>query len=77
MSTRALTVPEIAFIAGTRGMLGAGIGLLLSARLTSAQRQAVGWTLVVAGAVTTIPAAFAVFGRSMQDQRRVVHAIAE
>ena len=55
-------MPELGFIAATRGMLGAGIGLLLSDKVTAQQRRAVGWMLVAVGAVTTIPAAIAVFG---------------
>jgi hypothetical protein len=50
-----LTLPEIALIAGTRGMLGAGAGLLLADRLSDDQRKAVGWTLLTAGAISTIP----------------------
>ena len=55
MKTRELTVPEIGLIASTRGMLGAGLGLLLSGKLSNEQRRAVGWTLVAVGAVTTVP----------------------
>ena len=62
MKTKKVTVPELALIAGTRGMLGAGIGLLLSGKLTRDQRRAAGWTLVTVGAVTTIPLVLAVFG---------------
>jgi len=58
-----LKVPEIAMIAGTRGMLGAGIGLLLSGRLSKDQRRAVGWTLVMVGAVTTIPLLMNLFSK--------------
>ena len=36
-------------------MLGAGIALLLSEKLSSDQRRAIGWTLVAVGALTTIP----------------------
>jgi len=63
MQTRTLTVPEIAFIAGTRGALGAGIGLLLSGKLSPQTRRAVGLTLLAVGAITTIPAAMVVFGK--------------
>jgi hypothetical protein len=63
MQTKALTIPELAFIVGTRAALGAGIGLLLSERLTAQARRAAGLTLVAIGAITTIPAAMAVFGR--------------
>lgn len=50
-----LNLPEIGLIAATRGMLGAGIGLLLAERLSAEQRKAVGWTLLTVGAVTTVP----------------------
>jgi len=63
MSTVVLTLPEFGFIVATRGMLGAGIGLLASGRMTEVQRRAVGLALVAIGAATTIPAAMAVFGR--------------
>jgi hypothetical protein len=58
-----LNVPEIALIAGTRGMLGAGIGLLLSNKLSKDQRRAVGWTLLLVGVFTTIPLAMNIFGK--------------
>jgi len=49
-------------IAGTRAALGAGLGLLLADRLPEGPRRAVGWTLLLVGAVSTIPLAFEVFG---------------
>jgi len=61
MKPKEVTVPELALIAGTRGLLGAGIGLLLSGKLSREQRRAVGWTLVTVGAVTTIPLVIGVF----------------
>ena len=63
MKEHKLKVPEIAMIASTRGMLGAGIGLLLSNKLSKDQRRAVGWTLVLVGVVTTIPLAMNIFGK--------------
>ena len=63
MKESKLNLSEIALIASTRGMLGAGIGLLLSGKLSKDQRRAVGWTLVMVGAVTTIPLVMSVFGR--------------
>lgn len=63
MKERKLTLPEIALIAGTRGMLGAGLGLLLADKLSNDQRHAVGWTLVLVGAVTTIPLVMMVLGQ--------------
>lgn len=53
---------ELAFIAVTRGLLGAGVGLLLSDYLRPESRKGVGWTLVALGAVTTVPIAASVFG---------------
>ena len=62
MKIRKLTLAELALIGSTRGMLGAGIGLLLSGKLTKDKRRAAGWTLVAVGAVTTIPLMMTVFG---------------
>lgn len=60
-------------IAGTRAALGAGIGLLLSDRLSHEQRRAVGWTLLVIGALTTIPLGFEVFGGGRMSPRVKSH----
>jgi hypothetical protein len=57
MKTAELTLPEIALIAGTRGMLGAGAALLLANKLNEGQRKAIGWGLLLIGAVSTIPLA--------------------
>jgi hypothetical protein len=54
-----LTFPELAFVIMTRAALGAGVGLLLSTKLNDQQRKLLGLTLVLVGAVTTIPAALA------------------
>jgi hypothetical protein len=61
-STR-VTLPELGLIAGTRGLLGFGIGLLLSSRFSEEQRKAIGWTAFLVGAVSTIPLAIEVLGR--------------
>ena len=63
MKEHKLTLSEIALIASTRGMLGAGIGFLLTDKLSKDQRRAVGWTLVLVGAVTTIPLVMNVFSK--------------
>lgn len=55
MITRNVSLPELGMIAGTRAALGAGIALLLSERLDRKPRQAVGWTLLAVGALTTVP----------------------
>lgn len=35
-----LSIPEVAFIAGARGALGAGVGLLVSGRMNQMRRRA-------------------------------------
>ena len=50
-----LSIPEIAFIGGTRAAAGAGLALLLADRLTSEHRRAVGFTLLGVGLLATIP----------------------
>jgi hypothetical protein len=46
---------EVMTIAGTRAMAGAGAALLLADRLSRDQRKAVGWTLFLIGAASTVP----------------------
>jgi hypothetical protein len=58
-----LTVPEVAFIAATRGALGFGAGLLLSGKFDESRRRKVGLALLAFGLATTIPAARKLFGR--------------
>jgi hypothetical protein len=50
-----LTLPELALLAGTRGMLGAGIGLLAADRIDRQTRKGVGLALLAVGVLTTIP----------------------
>jgi hypothetical protein len=57
-----VTLPELGLIAGTRVALGVGLGLLLAGLLPLEQRRAVGWTLLLVGAATTVPLAFEVLG---------------
>jgi hypothetical protein len=63
MRTFDVSIPELAFVAATRGMAGAGIGLLLAEHLRYDQRKTVGWTLLTIGLLTTVPIAATVFGR--------------
>ncbi len=55
MTAKALTIPEIALMLGTRVALGIGIGLLLSSKLRGDTRRGAGWALVGIGALTTVP----------------------
>jgi len=43
-------------------LLGAGIALLLSEKVSSEHRRAIGWTLVAVGALTTIQLALQLLG---------------
>jgi hypothetical protein len=63
MKTYAVTVPEVAIVAVTRGVAGAGIGLLVADFLRPDTRRTLGWTLLAIGALTTIPIAMALFGK--------------
>lgn len=64
MRETTITLPELGLVAGTRAAAGIGIGLLLADRLSLEQRKAVGWTLLLVGALTTIPLAMEVLGHS-------------
>ena len=68
MITTELRLPELGLVAATRGMLGAGIGLLLAEKLSDDRRKGVGWTLVAIGALTTIPLARIAFQRSRRTR---------
>src|SRR4051812_8609979 len=61
MITRNVTLPELGLVAMSRAALGFGIGLLISERIETPQRRAIGWTLVTVGAVSTIPLALNFF----------------
>lgn len=66
-STR-ITIPELVLFGATRGMIGTGLGLLVAGRLQRDRRFAVGWTLIVVGALSTIPLGMEVFGRGRRMQ---------
>lgn len=68
LPTTTLSLPQLGLIAGTRGLLGAGIALLTSERLSKEQRQAVGWTLFWVGAISTLPLVLEVFGQALARQ---------
>lgn len=63
MRTNPLSVPQLAFVVGTRAAAGAGIALLLSDKLSASARRSTGLWLIAIGALTTIPAVRALFGR--------------
>jgi hypothetical protein len=63
MKKAELSLPEVALIGGTRGLLGAGVALLLADKLDRGQRRAVGWALFLIGAISTIPLAVNVLNK--------------
>jgi hypothetical protein len=63
MKATTLSLPELALVAITRGILGFGVGLLLAGRLSQAQRRPLGLALLAIGAITTIPIGLEVLGR--------------
>lgn len=64
MRTTTLTFPELILIAATRGMLGAGVALLIAKRLSEEQRETAGIILTLIGVLTTVPLAMEAFGKS-------------
>ena len=58
-----LSMPELAFIAGTRAALGAGAALILGDHLAMEQKKTVGWTLFLVGVATTVPILATVISR--------------
>jgi len=61
--TTEIRLPELILVAVTRGLLGAGIGLLLADRLDDRQRKSIGRSLVAIGVLTTPPLAMLLLGR--------------
>ncbi len=75
MQERTVTIPEIILIAGTRVALGVGIGLLHEDKFTHHERKGAGWALVAVGALSTVPIAMNVLGKSEAVKRvSLIHA---
>ncbi|MGZ5038151.1 MAG: hypothetical protein ACXWG1_09135 [Usitatibacter sp.] len=64
-----IPIHELAFVAGTRAMAGAGLGLLAADFLKPETRRTVGWTLLALGALTTVPIAVSLIRQSRSDPR--------
>jgi hypothetical protein len=60
---RRLTLSEMILWTGTRVAMGAGIGMLVSRRLTYDARKATGIALTAVGAFTTIPLVMSMIGK--------------
>lgn len=63
MRTTTVTLPELALVAATRGMAGAGAGLLVADRIGGEKRKTLDWTLFLIGVLSTIPLALQVLGK--------------
>ncbi|MEO8739612.1 MAG: hypothetical protein ABI537_07915 [Casimicrobiaceae bacterium] len=61
----------MAIVAATRGMAGAGAGLLVSEFLRPETRRTLGWTLLAIGALSTIPIAMTLFARRDESEADV------
>ncbi len=71
MHIRQLSLPQLLFVLGTRVALGAGLAFLISGRLSNRQRRILGTTLIGIGAVTTVPAAMMVWGKSEEAPEKI------
>jgi hypothetical protein len=70
-----LSIERLILIAGTRVALGAGVGLLLSNRLSQGQRNAAGLALALSGGLTTIPLALVVIGKKNASATEIRSAV--
>jgi len=76
MKKRLLSIPQLMFVAGTRGALGAGVALLASRNLSDRKRRAAGLALALVGVATTIPAARMVAAAKPSLMARLTHRFA-
>jgi hypothetical protein len=65
-----ISFPELGLLAATRGMIGAGLGLLLANRLSREKRKAIGLPLFIIGALSTIPIAMRVFHKGPSEMEQ-------
>lgn len=63
MNKKSLSIPEILLIGLTRVALGAGLGLLISDKLTRDARKGAGFALVAVGVLSTVPLAVDVLSK--------------
>jgi hypothetical protein len=68
MREATISLPRLGLIAATRGLLGLGIGLLLSERLGRKERFYAGWALVAVGALSTVPLAIGTVKRIRKER---------
>ena len=64
MRETTVSMPVLSAMAITRVMLGAGLALLAADRLDERRRKGIGGTLLVTGALSTVPLAMKIMKRS-------------
>ena len=64
-----ISLPELALIAITRGLLGAGLAFVMADHVEPVRRRAIGWMLTAVGVLTTIPLLLDVFGNKVSSSR--------
>ena len=74
MIERNISLPELILWTGTRVALGAGIGMLISRRLSKDAMKAAGLALTVVGGFTTIPLAISIMGKKNLTQGEIQSA---
>jgi hypothetical protein len=63
-----LPVPEIEMIAGTRAVLGIGLGVLIADKFSQLTRNRLGWAFFLIGVLTTVPLRRDVLRRSLDRE---------
>lgn len=71
MIERNITLPEMILWTGTRVALGAGIGMLISRRLSKDAMKAAGLALTLVAGFTTIPLAIAIMGKKNSSRPEI------
>jgi hypothetical protein len=71
MIEKNISLPELILWTGTRVVLGAGIGMLISRRLTKDASKAAGLALTFVGAFTTVPLAIAIMGKNKAPRSEI------
>jgi hypothetical protein len=71
MIERNISLPELILWTGTRVALGAGIGMLISRRLSKDAMKAAGLALTVVGVFTTVPLAISIMGKKKLTQGEI------
>lgn len=77
MKSVVLDLPTFAFVIATRAALAAGVGLLVSEKLSHDRRRRIGAALVAIGAFTTVPAAISLMRGIKRPPRRRAESLVD